>query len=151
MGGSAASALPVSSVSIPQYLPHIILSFDDLDVRDADNNVVQASAAQNALQDLFASGLYGAMVESELHSMARAFSILEIKLNHTAQSFARRLQVLIQCLSPAWLPSRRNLECVACMARGPALFAGLAAPAILAAAFSDSSRSIPLAFPVLRC
>lgn len=83
---------------------------EDLDARDANNQPITTPKAKTELINLFRSGLFEILTQSELYSIATALSILKKSLNLTAFAFTRALpQKTIQIFS-ALLPVKKTWD-----------------------------------------
>lgn len=67
--------------SVPQEV-----MFDDVDVRDNNNNLILDAKSQQDLKDVFQSGLFSLLINSELYTYARAAAVLAKKLGLGAQA-----------------------------------------------------------------
>jgi hypothetical protein len=150
MWGSALNASPVSGVSLNQYLPQSNVSLDDLDVRDAKNNSIKTPASQKEIQEIFQSGLFSLLVETELYSVAGTLSMLERTLGLATQAFGRKLPTLLRSLTTALLPSRKYSTHTSLAVPG-LFFGGLAAAFFSITAFLASSFEVRIPTLVLRC
>lgn len=68
-------------------LPQIENSVQDLDCRDLNNQSIQDTAAKNNLEEIFTTGLFDLLTNSEIHSIVNALKIIKKKLNLGADSF----------------------------------------------------------------
>jgi len=84
------------------------LAFDDLDVRDSNNQPIQTVTAKQELKDLFQSSLYTALVQSELYTMAAVFSIFEKALNMAATALVKDIAATVGGMIAALLPSTKE-------------------------------------------
>ncbi|OGS03737.1 MAG: hypothetical protein A2339_07910 [Elusimicrobia bacterium RIFOXYB12_FULL_50_12] len=81
LGAACLRASEPGAFSLSKYLPQAAVSFHDLDLRDSNNQTVQDRRAKENLINLFSSGLYTLLVESDIHTFAAALSALQKKLN----------------------------------------------------------------------
>ncbi len=62
-------------------------SLDGLDARDTNNNTIASAQAQQDLRDIFESGLFSLLTNTELYTYARALSKLQKNLGMGAHAF----------------------------------------------------------------
>jgi hypothetical protein len=141
---SQARALPF------QYLPHIDVSFDDVDARDIYNQPIKTLSAKDELKGLFQTAVFTRLVCSEIYSIAQALSILEKKLNLAAHSLVETALPIVGEVVVTLLPLKRNWDSAIVQISGLFAFNILIILFFLSLSFSTPT-AVPAAFVVLRC
>ena len=81
---------------------------EDLDPRDEHNQPVTEVSAKKNIENLFTSGLYGLLVNAQIHSIASALAALERYLNLAAASICGAAASAAHRFAVAILPSPRQ-------------------------------------------
>jgi len=69
---------------------------DSYDVRDGQNQKIANSKLEENLKSLFVSGLYNLLLNSEIHSIAKAIEFLYQKFDFSAKHFTRYFVIFVQ-------------------------------------------------------
>lgn len=123
---------------------------DGLDARDAANEPVTTKKAKDGLTEIFQSGLFNLLVNSELYSVAEVLSSLSRSLNLAAQNLVNNIPESIQNLIASFLPTIKQLQKILICLTGLFGF-GFLVCKMLRATSDESRATIQLAPVVLRC
>ncbi|MBN1823050.1 MAG: hypothetical protein JW803_01885 [Endomicrobiales bacterium] len=96
--GEAKASFQPGVFSIDGCPPTMMADFSDLDARDASNNPVATAEAKEDLKEIFQSGLFNLLVNSELYSVAQTLSALAKQINACAHTISRNLPIAVKTL-----------------------------------------------------
>jgi len=105
VGASQASAGTTVKGS---YLPNLTYDFTDLEIRDSHNNILQPSASETNLTELFMSNLFDLTVKIEAHGMRDLWGGINYFSDLFKKSFLTCLVSIMGAIQEALEPTQKR-------------------------------------------